>query len=58
MQYEVISRGWILLSQMYSLDSNMFLLGWEYSKVVLINLEAIPANFSAKIDRGTQRSLD
>ena len=57
MQYEVISKGWIIKPNLQ--PRLVFFLGKENIKlVVLINLEAIPANFSAKIDRGTQRSLD
>ena len=57
MQYEVISKGWIIKP---NLQPRLALfLGKEGNKasVVLINLEAIPANFSAKIDRGRGRML-
>ena len=57
MQYEVISKGWIIKPNLQPRLA-LFLGKGNKASVVLINLEAIPANFSAKIDRGTQRSLD
>lgn len=56
MQYEVISKGWIIKPNIQ--PRLRFFAGIVVKLGVLINLEAIPANFSAKIDRGTQRSLD